>query len=137
MRLPSALDERTPEAFDSSAEERPGVPMEQRPQPAPGAHWDEPTRQHSDVPVLTHAARRDLTPVYGTAIPPRGLSGMLRRVAYRIPEERASHWMLLLLADRVDVAEHRLASRPLPLVFGAAALAGALAFAAARKRSRF
>jgi hypothetical protein len=29
----------------------------------------------------------------------------MRRMAYRIPEWRARHWMLLLLADRVDVVE--------------------------------
>src|SRR5690606_24051434 len=49
-----------------------------------------------------------LTPVYGTAQPPRGVSGVLRRIAYRIPEHRARHWLLLLFADRVDVLEGRL-----------------------------
>jgi hypothetical protein len=35
-----------------------------------------------------------------------GLSGMLRRLAYRVPEHRARRWMLLMLADRVDIIEH-------------------------------
>jgi len=45
-----------------------------------------------------------LTPVFGTAQPPAGLSGILRRMAYRVPEHRPRHWMPLMLADRVDVA---------------------------------
>lgn len=32
---------------------------------------------------------------------------MLRKQAYEIPERYAQHWLLLLVADRVDVAEHR------------------------------
>jgi hypothetical protein len=59
-----------------------------------------------------------LTPVFGTAQPPRGPSGVLRRAAYRIPEHRALHWLLLVVADRVDVAQHGfrslLALRSLP-----------------------
>jgi hypothetical protein len=48
-----------------------------------------------------------MTPVFGTAQPLHGLSGVLRRVAYSTRETRARHWMLLLAADRVDVLEHR------------------------------
>jgi hypothetical protein len=47
--------------------------------------------------------------VFGTAQPARGVSGAIRRVAYRLPEHRAGRWALLLLADRVDVVEHRAA----------------------------
>lgn len=93
---------------DEAREKRPGVPMEAEPRPAEGAHWDEPTRQHSDV---THFHRKGidrLTPVHGTAQPPKGLSGVMRKVAYDIPEHSAVHWMMLLAADRVDVIEHRL-----------------------------
>jgi hypothetical protein len=45
------------------------------------------------------------TPVFGTAQPPRGVSGALRRRAYTIPEHHARHWVMLILADRVDVVE--------------------------------
>ena len=48
------------------------------------------------------------TPVVGSAQPPRGVSGMMRRSAYEIPEHYARHWMLLMAADRVDVMEDRL-----------------------------
>ncbi|MCW2526411.1 MAG: hypothetical protein JWM76_1271 [Pseudonocardiales bacterium] len=44
-----------------------------------------------------------LTPVFGTSCPPHGLSGTIRRLSYRrYSEARAAHWLLLLLADRVD-----------------------------------
>lgn len=88
---------------------RPGVPMETEPRPAPGAHWNVPARQ----PGAEHALHRmeidRATPVFGTAQPPRGLSGAMRRKAYAIPEHMPAHWLLLLAADRVDVLENRLA----------------------------
>jgi len=50
-----------------------------------------------------------MTPVFGTAQPLHGLSGLLRRIAYSTHETRARHWMMLLFADRVNVLEHRIA----------------------------
>jgi hypothetical protein len=61
--------------------------------------------------------------VFGTGQPPRGLSGLLRRAAYRVPEHRASRWALLVAGDRLDVLEHRLA-RALWLAPAVLALAG-------------
>lgn len=87
---------------------RPGVPMESRPERADGAHWDRPERQADGDAHLVRAGLDRPTHVFGTAQRPRGLSGALRRGAYRIPEHYARHWMLLLLADRIDVAEARL-----------------------------
>jgi hypothetical protein len=46
--------------------------------------------------------------VFSTALPPSGLSGVIRRIAYNIPESHARHWATLMLDDRVDVLEHRL-----------------------------
>lgn len=91
--------------FDSQ-EIRPGVPMEAPPKWAGGL--GAVARQQSDVPVLKRMEIDDLTPVYGTAQPPRGLSGAIRTLAYKIPEHRPSRWMTLLLADRVDIVEHGL-----------------------------
>jgi hypothetical protein len=49
--------------------------------------------------------------VFGTAQPPSGISGMLRRYAYKkFSEGRAAHWLILLYADRVDAAEHHVRS---------------------------
>jgi hypothetical protein len=93
---------------DMAPENRPGVPMEARPRPAEGAHGNEPTRQRSDVTHFHRKGLDQLTPVHGTAQPPKGLSGTMRKVAYDIPEHSAMHWMMLLAADRVDVIEDRL-----------------------------
>ncbi len=80
-------------------------------------------QQHSDYPVLKHGGRRGMPPVYGTAVPPKGLSGVLRKLAYHYPDHLARHWMVLMMADRVDSLEHRL-RRMLPLA--AVLLAGGL-----------
>lgn len=93
---------------DAPPERRPGVPREAPPKPVDGAGGGEPERQDVDAPHLRRAGLERLTPVVGTAQPPRGASGFLRRRAYRVPEHRARHWALLLLADRVDVLEDRL-----------------------------
>src|SRR5688572_17791780 len=63
----------------------------------------------------------DLTPVFGTSCPPRGISGALRNVAYQYSEGRLAHWMTLMLADRVDVLEgmvEDLAKGQIPDFFG-------------------
>jgi hypothetical protein len=57
----------------------------------------------------------------------------LRKTAYRIPEHYTSHWLMLMLADRVDVIEHRparLLALALPL------LAGGMSVVALRRRRR-
>ncbi len=114
-------------AVDESPDRRPGVPMEYDPPHAIGAaHWTEPARQPDPGWVLKRKGLDQLTPVFGTAVPPRGLSGALRRAAYRIADHENAHWMLLLLADRVDALEHhpqRLLRLALPLIAGAFVLA--------------
>lgn len=92
---------------DVARERRPGVPRERRPEPVDRAGWVQPERQELREPHFRRAGLERLTPVVGTAQPPRGASGMLRRRAYRIPEHRARHWAILMLADRVDVLEGR------------------------------
>ena len=52
-----------------------------------------------------------IPPVFGTSTPPRGLSGAIRKYAYReYSEGRAAHWLLLMLADRVDAVEEHVKS---------------------------
>lgn len=94
-----------PPAVDARPQARPGVPMEHAPRPAEGVHWEVLERQQPRGVVLKRAGLDRLTPVFGTGQPPRGLSGLLRRAAYRIPDHKASHWAVLMLADRVDVVE--------------------------------
>lgn len=92
-------------AVDLDGSNRPGVPMEHKPEPLAGSRAPiEP--QHSDVKVLKDPLRKELPPVFGTAQPPAGLSGVLRTFAYRYPDNWARRWMVLMLADRVDAVEH-------------------------------
>jgi len=75
------------------------------------------------VEVLTRADLVRLTPVFSTAVPPHGLSGVLRRIAYQIPDHRVRHWLVLMAADRVDVIESDVGGfvrRSLPVVAVAA-----------------
>lgn len=90
---------------DLDPSRRPGVPMENPPHVAAGAHWVRPEQQQSDVTVFKRVGLDQLTPVYGTVQPPHGISGVIRRFAYSLPEHHAGHWMTLLMADRVDVLE--------------------------------
>jgi hypothetical protein len=55
--------------------------------------------------VHKSAEHGKLTPVFGNACPPRGVSGLIRDFAYNFSEGRLSHWILLVAADRVDMVE--------------------------------
>jgi hypothetical protein len=70
-----------------------------------GYSWERPTQQQISVEVLHSNERPDLTAVFGTSTPPSGLSGALRRLAFRYSESSYGHWLPLMLADRVGVAE--------------------------------
>jgi hypothetical protein len=73
-----------------------------------GAHWHFPERQVARQPRERSTEHAMLTPVFGTACPLKGLSGVIRRLAYaRYSEGQSAHWLLLLLADRIDVIESR------------------------------
>jgi hypothetical protein len=109
--------------IDGPRERRPGVPMETTPRAAAGVHWRTPSRQDPTVEILKRPDLAQLTATFGTAQPPHGLSGVLRRYAYTIPDHRPQHWAVLVLADRVDVVETAAADlvRRQPLVLAAAA----------------
>jgi hypothetical protein len=95
---------------DLNYEDRPAVPMEDFDPGATNAHWHFPERQPEEWPREMSPEHGVLPPVFGTACPPRGVSGAIRRYAYTLSEGRSSHWLLLLLADRVDVLESNLES---------------------------
>jgi len=95
--------------------------MEHAPSPAGAAWWREPERQHERPELTRRVQLGRLTPVFGSAQPPRGIAGSIRRAAYRIPEHKARHWMLLLLADRTEVLAHR-ARKVLPIAVPAVGL---------------
>jgi hypothetical protein len=109
---PDDLKARIPGwGVDRDPKDRPAVPRERFDPGATGAHWDFPERQAEKWPRERSIEHQTLTPVFGTSCPPRGLSGMMRKYAYRaFSEGRAAHWLLLLAADRVDALESHAAS---------------------------
>ncbi|UWX97033.1 hypothetical protein N2K95_15630 [Arthrobacter zhaoxinii] len=96
---------------DLDPRDRPAVPKLQFDPTRSGAHWEFPERQEEKYPRERSIEHKFLTPVFGTACPPKGLSGVMRRYAYRrFSEARTAHWLILLAADRVDAAESHLVS---------------------------
>jgi len=96
---------------DLDPRDRPSVPREQFAPGRSGARWDFPERQPELWPRERSIEHKFLTPVFGTSCPPKGLSGVMRKLAYaRYSEGRAAHWLILLAADRVDAVESHLAS---------------------------
>jgi hypothetical protein len=96
---------------DLDPKNRPSVPKLRFDPTITGAHWDFPERQPEKWPRERSVEHKFLTPVFGTACPPSGISGAIRRHAYRrYSEGRAAHWLLLLFADRVDAIENHMRS---------------------------
>jgi hypothetical protein len=96
---------------DLDPKDRPSVPKERFDPAATGAHWEFPERQLEKWPRERSVEHAFLTPVFGTSCRPKGVSGMIRKFAYRrYSEGRAAHWLLLIAADRVDAWEAHTAS---------------------------
>lgn len=70
-----------------------------------GYTWNRPPQQPINMEVLHSNERPNVTAVFGTSEPPRGLSGMIRRFAFKYGESSYGHWLPLILADRVNVVE--------------------------------
>jgi hypothetical protein len=88
--------------IDRDASRRPGVPRMREPRPWPNTRF--PPERQSGTPAVPKHARpnKPFPPVFGTSCPPRGLSGAIRIMAYRLPDHAPSHWLLLMLGDRVE-----------------------------------
>lgn len=67
--------------------------------------YERPPLQKQTVEILHSNERPGLTAVYGTSVPPSGLSGIIRRRAFKHSESSYNHWLPLLLADRINVIE--------------------------------
>lgn len=70
-----------------------------------GFTWDRPDVQESDVEILQSVEHKTRPAVIGTSTPPSGLSGVIRRIAFRRSESDWWHWLLLMGADRINVVE--------------------------------
>ncbi len=105
---PGPRADRRPEiegwGVDLATADRPAYPKERTP-PRLDVPWTVPDSQTPTVEILHSNERPGLTPVFGATVPPRGLSGMLRRLAFRTSENDLRHWLVLLLADRINVVE--------------------------------
>ena len=92
--------------MDANPKNDPTYPMKHR---TNGEHagysWERPPQQPVNVEVLHSNERPNVTAVFGTSTPPTGLSGMLRRFAFRYSESSYGHWLPLMLADRIGVVE--------------------------------
>ncbi len=92
--------------IDADPENEPTYPMK---------HWNgddhkrlnyvRPFQQPLTVEKLHSNERPSVSSVFGTSVPPSGLSGKLRRQAFRFSEGNWNHWLALLLADRVNMVE--------------------------------
>lgn len=110
MRSPEDLRAQIPGwGADLDPADRPSYPREQ-PGIETGARWVFPERQPEKWPRERSVEHAMLPPVFGTSTPPAGLSGAIRKYAYKYSEGRAAHWLLLIGADRVDAWEHHLKS---------------------------
>lgn len=103
-----ALDPRTRIpgwGADLDRRNRPAVPMERMPNRLEGVHWEQPEQQAQHVEILQSTERPGMPPVFGSSVPPSGISGSIRRQAFGYSENDLRHWLMLLAADRVNVLE--------------------------------
>ena len=96
---------------DLDPADRPSVPRERLDLMLAGDHGEHPEQQPEKWPRERSVEHLRLTPVFGTAQPPKGLSGAMRKLSYaRYSEGQAARWLLLIAADRVDTVESALRS---------------------------
>jgi hypothetical protein len=92
--------------IDADPKNDPTYPMKKRTNEEHyGYSWDRPSLQPETAEVLQSVERPNLTAVYGTTVPPSGLSGMIRRKAFQYSESSYARWLPLVMADRINVYE--------------------------------
>jgi hypothetical protein len=92
--------------IDADPENDPTYPMKKRNNGEhAGYSWQRPTQQPVEIEVLHSNERPNVTSVFGESKPPAGLSGVLRRCAFRYSESNYGHWLPLMAADRVAEVE--------------------------------
>lgn len=117
---------------DLELSRRPGYSALRGIRPFPHAKWPV-AQQHRRVKVFMHGRpNKTFPPVFGTDVPPRGLSGAIRAYAYRYPDHMMRHHMVRLFADRVDSWEYH-AKKLLPVLIPALASAAFVRFLRARR----
>ena len=92
-------------AVDADPQNDPTYPSRDRAADDHKGQWERPALQQSEVEILQSIEHVRTPAVFGTATPPSGLSGMVRRSAFRWSESNWLHWLLLMGADRINVVE--------------------------------
>lgn len=91
---------------DANKENDPTYPIKNRKNlEHKGYKWDRPAQQDVNIEVLKSVERPNITATFGTSVPPAGLSGRLRRFAFKYSESSYGRWLPLILADRVGALE--------------------------------
>jgi len=91
---------------DADPDNDPTWPMRDRSKDdGPGMAWTPPAAQVADVEVLQSVEHLRRPAVVGQSTPPSGLSGLIRRKAFGFSESQWGHWLMLMLADRVNTVE--------------------------------
>ena len=68
-------------------------------------NYEKPPQQDQNIEILKSNERPQLSAVFGTSTPPSGVSGMIRRFAFKYSESSYGHWVPLVMADRIDVVQ--------------------------------
>jgi hypothetical protein len=90
---------------DANPDNDPTYPMRHVEDQTRGLTWTRPDQQQPAVEVLRSIEHNRLPAVVGTSTPPKALSGMIRRAAFRRSESDWLHWLMLMGADRLGVVE--------------------------------
>ncbi len=88
--------------IDADPKNDPTYPMKKRTdEETEGYSWERPPQQEVNIEVLKSVERPNITAVFGTSQPPKGLSGMIRRGAFKYSENSYGRWLPLIMADRI------------------------------------
>lgn len=92
--------------IDADPKNDPTYPMKNRTdEEIQGYSWERPPQQSVNTEILKSVERPNIPAVFGTSVPPSGLSGMIRRAAFKKSESSYGRWLPLVLADRIGVFE--------------------------------
>ncbi|MCL7986835.1 hypothetical protein M8998_02655 [Sphingobacterium sp. lm-10] len=69
------------------------------------SNYERAPQQKQSVELLQSLERPEPSRVFGATVPPSGLSGAIRRYAFKHSEDKVRHWIPLLMADRIQVWE--------------------------------
>jgi hypothetical protein len=90
---------------DADPDNDPTYPIRDRSSDDHSSQWRRPARQKPEIELLQSVEHKQLPAVFGTASPPKWISGWMRRLAFRWSESNWAHWMILMGADRVNMVE--------------------------------